>query len=934
MVITDTRIREALRSDMKAYAETEQFLLEQLGTDASAQGRKNMNISIATDRRASGRNGRVLMAGIMVLAAIAVIAVILFKLLPALRSPVANEPGPESGGSNILVTGETEDANDMNSTDEASENAETSGEADRQDSIFVGEDGSTYWTEYFSFTLPELWRNPDVKVNGKEDGSDAELSVTYRGLKLCEFFVGQKKRFVNENGGDPGYYKAGSWDLEDGQCVAMYLSNWAWIICNQNAIPKIEFENLSRVEYTSDEDLSDILHMVTGKDLDAAKVRGKNADASASDDVSEVMDASHDFITHELIPGVSIGCQFTGYFYWYLTPAGSQVGMMLYCPEEQAPEERFLDLLVPEEDQDDGLLQKYADLSGGTKIRAFLSDAEQIPAGEGESYLSGTIVDLIILEQDTKKTEVDAETLEWMRKVVYGNTQIFDTQEELWKELARRASDIQGGQEKTEHAASAVETWDTSRLCLVKSTEDGITITEADGTVLYSADTFPGMKAVYKQDLDGSYVCLCGGNYVNLWQQMQDHGTGSGNAYILDDVMLWQKSVPLALILPDENCSGTRISGDGGFFDIENGTWLMKSEHVNVFNFIGYSLWTDAEPSVQRGSLRRFDGTIVTGEKQPTFVYDWFYYLTDEDQNVYDLDGHIILEGRDVNDGRQLLDIEDGFYILRIADPVDRTLIYDFDQNLIASDLSGLVYRGHYGEYLNWIWGGSYDAVMPGAESLVTNTELHTILTESEFLEKNPQYAVGLDKPVTSDTTRRDYLNISVCGATADTIEILLEDMDSYRYIICDKNFYEIYHNRTIMLNHDYTEIRYQKNGFEIRSYLDPKALESTRADTPAADDIRDAFAYIPIRRATQEELLEFQDILWTLERQEQPPYILESFMLGDTWYRMNNKYFWSEADGVCVFMENNGREWIHAILDRISGMWNTEITVSSEKVP
>ena len=305
MVITDKKIKEALRLDVKPYEETKRMLLEQLDAGASESENRKMNTSIAYRERSAGRNGLAVLAGILAMAAVVVIAVILMKLLPSLRSPLADDPGPESDGSQILVTGETEDTDEEDRIDEVSENTEDSGETKEEDTIFT-KDGVTYRTRYFSFTLPELWRDPDVKVNGKENESDGELSVTYRGLKLCEFFVGQKDDFVNENGGDPGYYLAKSWDLADGSCAALLLSNWAWVICAQGFISPIDFNDLSQAEYTSDEDLSDILHIVTGKDLDAAIVRGKFSDISAADDVWEVINASQEFINDELIPAVKI----------------------------------------------------------------------------------------------------------------------------------------------------------------------------------------------------------------------------------------------------------------------------------------------------------------------------------------------------------------------------------------------------------------------------------------------------------------------------------------------------------------------------------------------------------------------------------------------------------------------------------------------------
>ena len=450
---------------------------------------------------------------------------------------------------------------------------------------------------------------------------------------------------------------------------------------------------------------------------------------------------------------------------------------------------------------------------------------------------------------------------------------------------------------------------DTARFCLVRSSDDGITITEADGTVL---GTFPGMRAVYKKKPYG--------NAVYLWQQMQDYGTDGGNACILDDVMLWEKSEPLALLLPDEISTSSRLSGDAGFFDIEKGAWLMEPEHVDHFRLIGDCLWTEqADVFAQYETLRRFDGSIISGRTQPTIFYEHAGFITDTYQAVYDFSGNVLLEERDGSAGEEFLDILEGEgYIVRAGDPEDQTLIYSFDRELLGRETSGLVYRGHCGSYLNWIAGGKYGEILPGVESLVTTMELEqgTVLTESEFLEKNPQYAEGMDEPVTADTIRRDYLYISVCGVTADTFVILLEDMDFCRYICCDKDFYELSPSRTITLDPDYTEIRYREHGFEIHSFFDPEVSDGRDTLFPF-NDYRNAFAYIPIREATETEKKEMNDMNG----------LMESFWLGDTEYRVSDKFFWSEADGACVFIEEDGKDQIYAILDNISGIWNTEIT-------
>ena len=103
MVITDNEIKEALRSDIKSYAETQSRLLEQLGTDDSDNMRKKMNPKWALDGKTSVKNGRVIVAGLVAMAAIVIVTLILYRLLPSLRSSVANDSGTTGDDSQILM---------------------------------------------------------------------------------------------------------------------------------------------------------------------------------------------------------------------------------------------------------------------------------------------------------------------------------------------------------------------------------------------------------------------------------------------------------------------------------------------------------------------------------------------------------------------------------------------------------------------------------------------------------------------------------------------------------------------------------------------------------------------------------------------------------------------------------------------------------------
>ena len=57
----------------------------------------------------------------------------------------------------------------------------------------------------------------------------------------------------------------------------------------------------------------------------------------------------------------------------------------------------------------------------------------------------------------------------------------------------------------------------------------------------------------------------------------------------------------------------------------------------------------------------------------------------------------------------------------------------------------------------------------------------------------------------------------------------------------------------------------------------------------------------------------------------------VESFWLGDTEDVMSDKYFWSDSNGLCVFLEEGSRERVKAILDSVSPYWNTKILPHEE---
>ena len=473
--------------------------------------------------------------------------------------------------------------------------------------------------------------------------------------------------------------------------------------------------------------------------------------------------------------------------------------------------------------------------------------------------------------------------------------------------------------------------------CIIRVIGEGIEIAALDGSILYEAQgRFALAKAVYqKQNTDDPKL--------GLWTLFVV-GAQSGTFQVLDDEMLWSKNDPLPVVVPDENFSADRVSGELGFFNIMTGEWLMEPEHVNAFYLIGNGLWTDSEAcfkfgvhdipewqkvggpdsteSILMGRLRRMDGSVVSPEESDEeALYCQFgnCIITSNSNIIRDLDGN---EWFELHSGDLLLDVLDDCYVVKRLDEKARTVVCDFAGNEIISERSGLVYRGHCGEYFNWDERGAVAYLTPGIESLVTDRNLNIILRESDFFEKHP-YSQLTDKFVLSEQiagTPQDYCSIRVCGVTDDQFEIVLEQPGVFDYVFCSKDFTEVYPKKEIVLNENYTQIRYVKDGIQILQSYDPAV---TDPDDPVNHDCRE-IENIPMREAMEEEL---EDYLTLVAMDDE----VESFWLGDTEYVMSDKYFWSDSNGLCVFLEEGSRERVKAILDSVSPYWNTKILPHEE---
>ena len=462
---------------------------------------------------------------------------------------------------------------------------------------------------------------------------------------------------------------------------------------------------------------------------------------------------------------------------------------------------------------------------------------------------------------------------------------------------------------QADNTGETQETSEKEEFCIITAKGSGIEITEPDGTMLFAAEgRLADAKAIYTQN----YLII---NEVYAWQQEHTYGAGSGSHYVLDDVMLWPKNKPLAVVAPDDAFSVDKVSGEVSFLDIASGEWLMEPRHVDVFNLLGNDLWTDSEALLSYGYLYRTDGSRVTVERpdadEPRLYRQYINCLGDDRGTYYDYDGNVILDTYAGTLNHELLDILDDGYVSLARDLNDQTIAYGYDHNLIFREVSGLAYNGHCGEYFNWIAGGQVGAIIPGTDSLVTDRNLNIVLTESEFLEKNPQYAQNMEQAVgVGDLIRRDFVNISVCAVTDDYIEIRMEDMGSHRWIFCDRDFRELFPTKEVTLNQDETVVEYQKYGLTLRCSFSPGNFPN----------LYNGISQIPMRYAWEKETEDYEKIL------AETPEQVEEFRIGSVSYRLTEKYFWSEENGLCVFLTENGKERVYGILDQVARNWKTEI--------
>ena len=151
----------------------------------------------------------------------------------------------------------------------------------------------------FSFTLPEFWADQGVTVTEGEDS----LDVMYWDIRLCTIAA------VTD---DPSRYLAESWDLGNGKRLELVIDDRMMNITTQGSVTVLNHISGGTDEmtytnvYNSNEDLSKIVYILTGQDLDITTIREQSSNPAAEEDVAAAMDAAQAFILDEVVPGITV----------------------------------------------------------------------------------------------------------------------------------------------------------------------------------------------------------------------------------------------------------------------------------------------------------------------------------------------------------------------------------------------------------------------------------------------------------------------------------------------------------------------------------------------------------------------------------------------------------------------------------------------------
>ena len=278
----------------------------------------------------------------------------------------------------------------------------------------------------------------------------------------------------------------------------------------------------------------------------------------------------------------------------------------------------------------------------------------------------------------------------------------------------------------------------------------------------------------------------------------------------------WEKDKPLPVVFPDEACTEDHISGQCGIYDIAAGDWIMDPQEHDCMTLLSDSVWTDTEyyetmqalppymevseiALVKGGSLMKTDGTVLDTNGSTKRLTDPHEHLEEanflyrraenwiscpEKGLYYNTAGRLLFACRP---GTLVCDIGDGWYAAAenggAPENPYHMVFYDFENNHLSEELSGLTYRGHAGGYLNW--------TDQAGNSLVTDRNLQILMTDAEFLDhsslREMSRIAGADgNPV------HWILQVVSADPGSEKITVRLadpEDENTALFLDCDRDF-------------------------------------------------------------------------------------------------------------------------------------------------
>ena len=164
----------------------------------------------------------------------------------------------------------------------------------------------TYENEDYSFTMPEFWQKQGVSMGVEKSDSGSELLVVrYRGLELCQFSTVPEDM---TGSGDPLFYDAADWNFGDGRKLVLSVNNSAYRIYSDGSVRMSCFEPLPEPAYPSDEELSDILYVLTGEEQDVRKIKAMagSGDKDAEYAGNAAIATAMAFIKEQVVPCVRL----------------------------------------------------------------------------------------------------------------------------------------------------------------------------------------------------------------------------------------------------------------------------------------------------------------------------------------------------------------------------------------------------------------------------------------------------------------------------------------------------------------------------------------------------------------------------------------------------------------------------------------------------